>query len=279
MVDMHIHTNYSDGEDDCLTLINKLKEKQITIFSVTDHDTIDGNIEISATNLNGLKFITGVEVSSIFKGIKCHLLGYDFDINHPAIKELMKTAKENRQKKIDVVLEYLDKTFNITFTESEVSYLRQLPNCGRPHFAKILVSKGYGKTIKEIFDTYLNNFSSPDLKIQVDEVIKSIKQAGGLVSLAHPIEIIHENKINEKELKIFIEELKDLGLDAIECYHSSHNDYLIKQYLEIAETLGLAISGGSDYHGSAKPDVRLGEPKLTLNQLTIFKLFRGTKYD
>ncbi|MCL2522652.1 MAG: PHP domain-containing protein [Erysipelotrichales bacterium] len=277
MVDLHLHTNFSDGEDNCLILIDKLKAMHITAFSITDHDTIEGNKEINKFDLQGLSFISGVEVSSIFKGIQCHLLGYDFDIVHPEIEKLMKKAKDNRQKKIDSVLDYLNNAFQITFTEKEIAGLRALPNCGRPHFAKVMINKGYGQTITEIFDKYLNKFKSPDLKIQAVEVIKAIKEAGGIVSLAHPLEVIRENKITAKELDNLIKELKNIGLEALECYHSVHDEEHTNYYLELAENLGLAVSGGSDYHGDAKPNVKLGKLNITSDQLSIFKLFRGVK--
>lgn len=259
-VDLHIHSVFSDGTDDLGQLLAKIREAGITIFSITDHDNIDSCKQMRNHDLSGLTYINGVELSCIYKGTDMHLLAYNFDANSEPIIQLIKQAKVNRLAKIEVILTYLHSVHNITIVEADVNKLYEANgSVGKPHVANILLDMGLGEDIHTIMHKYLVDCKASELKLDLDVAIAAIKKSGGMSVLAHPIEIMQDLKCSFKEINCVINDVKALGLDGIEAFHSKHCANDIKEFCAIADSNKLLITCGSDYHGLNKPDKFLGE--------------------
>lgn len=261
IIDMHCHSNYSDGELSPNKLINLAIKNNIGTLSITDHDTIDGikNIDNSFFE-SSIKIINGIELSAKTDKGKMHILGYDFDISNKELNDKLLEFKTININYVLSILEELKKDYNIFFTYDEIKELvNSNHNLGRPDVAKLMIKNGYVKTVQEAFDKYLIEIHSKlgerRKGIDYKECINLILNSGGIPVLAHPKTL----ELSDKDLLILLKEMINFGLKGIEVYHSSHTPEEIKYYLEIANKYNLLISGGSDYHGKiVKPDVELG---------------------
>lgn len=272
--DMHIHTTASDGEYSPLDIYRKIKEtNQITTFAITDHNTVSGAIELQnyldENPDNQVIYIPGIEMSASVQNPKykadknqLHILGYGFDLHHPRIKQLVHKRKQITQLNIQRQLEVLQTLGDFHFSKEEIEEMFKKNSLNRVDIARLLLKHGYVKSTKEAFQTYLSTTKERVRgtlpKIYEEEVVESIKEAGGYVSLAHPTQL----RLDLERLKEYIMYLQDLGLDAIEVYHSQQKRKYSNELYQIAKELGLYISGGSDYHGpKVKPNVHLGLDK------------------
>ena len=256
MIDLHIHTKLSDGTDSVEELLEKIKEKNIKIFSFTDHDNIEACkiIQSKYKNFlidNNIKFINGIEFSTDFKGKSRHILAYNFDIKNEIINKLIKEGKERRNSRTNKRLELLKKDFNINFSKEELDNLKSYNNLGKPQIANILIQKGYASSIEEAISKYLYHKFPAD-KLSAEYVIKNIKLAGGISVLAHGLGGEGEKNINPQEFAEDVKTLKSFGLKGLECYYSKYS-YNEREIIK-AEAIkyNLLLSGGSDYHGKNK---------------------------
>lgn len=260
MVDLHTHSNKSDGELSPSKLMQTAYENGVRIISLTDHDTVAGNEEAGnkCRELN-IKFITGIEISTDeFKDL--HILGYGIDIENPELLEKCQKFAKSRIERIDRILELLEK-HKVFITKDDVLKYSKEGTVAKPHFAKAMMDKGYVSTTKQAFNEYL---ATPEFnavkryKPSFTETIELIHHAGGLAVMAHPYQL----KKSESETDALISELKNAGLDGIECYYSRHTPEMMTYYSGLAEKYNLYISIGSDYHGAAvKPDINPGTGK------------------
>lgn len=266
LIDLHTHSCYSDGELKPIQLVNLAIEKGISTLSITDHDTLLGNQEIFSDykkNLAYINLIPGIELSAKTDKDKMHILGYGINIYDEALNKKM---NELRNKSINYFLSLIEQMkteFNIFFTYEEIKdIINDNHNYGRPDIAKLCIKNGYAKTIGEAFDKYLNDVGlkirNKNKGLYYDECIDLILKSGGIPVLAHPKRL----KKNEQELFTLISDMKRLGLQGIEVYHSTHSESDTKQYIDIANKLDLLISGGTDYHGpNVKADIEIGTGK------------------
>jgi predicted metal-dependent phosphoesterase TrpH len=267
MVDMHIHTKYSDGDYTIPEIINKLKEKNIKLFSITDHDNINSCYEMENIKLENMTYIPGIEFSSKLNNIKCHILGYNIDYKNPIIQKECNKIKLRRINKIVKLVRHLTEN-GIEITEEEFNnILYKNGTFGKIDICRILMKKGYGKK-EEIYDKYLE-IPLPNHRSNASEIIKTIKQANGISVLAHPKEIEEEYRINIDDI---IRKYIELGIDGIEIYNSIHTLKDVKRYIEIAKKYNLITTGGSDFHGSSHPERILGttttkQKILKINQI------------
>lgn len=288
-IDMHMHTTASDGDDRPLDLLEKLKKQSFGYFAFTDHDTIDSikimeqGITEGTIDLEGLTFIRGCEFSATInkrftrKGSQLHILAYDFDIDNPKIKELIIKECENRKYNFKLILNYIQTKWNIKLNHEEIETLLSIPNVTRPHLSHVLIKHNYVEKVQEAFDKYLTEayVETYDLRKTISdiEVIKTIHESNGLVSMAHPF----RTKLNSKELSEYYQFLIDNGArpDALEIYYSSHNQEDRINLKEIADKYKFLISGGSDYHGMvAHPEINLGKGIINnteIDDLTLLK--------
>lgn len=264
IIDMHSHTNRSDGEKSPMGLIRYAIERKIGILGITDHDTIEGIKEVDRTNPiivdSGIQIVDGIELSAKITKGRMHILGYDIDKENRDLNTKTKQLKDISVNTVLSLIEILKKDYNIVFGYDDIKELINANhNLGRPDLAKLCIKYGHATTVDEAFKRYLNDANDKLGKnkkgIPREECLSLISNSGGIPVLAHPKTL----KLSEKELLILIKDMMNYGLQGIEVYHSTHTPEEIKLYLDIANKYDLLISGGSDYHGPlTKPDIDLG---------------------
>lgn len=286
IIDLHTHTNYSDGDLSPTELIRLAIEKRIGILGITDHDTLDGIKKIDRSNSlivdSGIQIIDGIELSAKVSKGRMHILGYDIDINDTNLNKKMGELKDNSINSILSIMEQIKRDYGIFFRYDDIKGLvNSKHNLGRPDLAKLCVKYGYASSIQDAFDKYLieahNKTRSTSKGLLYEECIELILKSKGIPVLAHPKSL----ELSEKEFLIFLKEMINFGLKGIEVYHSSHTEEEMKFYLEIANKYNLLISGGSDYHGSTvKPDIDLGTGKnhnIKIKSLSLIEEIKNRK--
>jgi predicted metal-dependent phosphoesterase TrpH len=258
MIDLHSHTDRSDGTFTPEELVNEALRIGLTALAITDHDTFAG-YDAAAPFAEGksLELICGIEVSTRYQGATVHLLGY-FPVTPPSedLRHWLNFLLENRRdRNIRLIKKLQSLGLDITLEEVEKQG-RTLT--ARPHFARVLVEKGYATDIQQAFDLYLDESAKGFVQRQevpIEEAIERIITSGGVPSLAHPIRVM---KNNWDKVAAAVEDLAGYGLRAIEVYHSDHSPENVAYYKSLADRFGLAVTGGSDFHGLNKPQISLG---------------------
>lgn len=272
-IDLHTHTCFSDGELTPDELIKLAIKNNVGTLAITDHDTIDGLNNITYI-YNDIHVIPGIELSAKIDKGTMHILGLNIDKNNKDLNKKLIELKDNSINSVLSVIEQMKKDYNIVFTYEELKELVNANhNLGRPDIARLLIKKGYVKTVQEAFDKYLIEAHSKVKGIRkgisYSECIDLILKSNGIPVLAHPKTL----QLNDKELLYLLKDMINSGLMGIEVFHSSHSKEEMNKYLKIANELNLFISGGSDYHGiNTKPDIELGYGKnnnLKIKQLSI----------
>lgn len=261
-IDMHTHSIYSDGQLEVDELIKLAIKNNVGILSITDHDTLLGNKNISEYygKSNDIMIINGIELSAKVDKGRMHILGYDYDINNYELNNKMNELKVNSIYAIMACINQLRIDYNIVFSEKEIKeIINRKGNIGRPLVARLLVKYGYADSVEDAFQKYLNPAYNKTRKtnkgINYEECIRLIKGANGISVLAHPNQLL----LNDIELENTLKKLISRGLDGIEVYHSGHSKEEVEKYLYLADKYNLLISGGSDFHGiDVKPDIELG---------------------
>ncbi len=259
MIDLHIHSTYSDGSDSVEAIFKKAKHISLTAISITDHDTMEHFNECDVVSKKySIEWIPGVEVSTIYDGREIHILGYWVDSNNLKLKIELKELLESRTlRNIEMTKKLTELGYPITMEELKERW--KAPNLGRPHMAKTLIEKGYFKEIRDVFDALLKQgkpaYVGKKKEISPFEAIEWIKNAGGVSSLAHPMDYYKEDR---KTLQNFILSLKEAGLSGVETYYSTYNLSQVDFLKRVSTQLELAPTGGSDYHGIYKPKINIG---------------------
>jgi hypothetical protein len=265
MVDLHSHTDKSDGSLSPGALIDLAVRKGLRTLAITDHDTVEGYDEAKpAAEAAGLELICGVELGTRFHGCSIHVLGYF--LNEAPGQEFrahlacLQTSRRERNGRLAARLR--DLGLDIRREDAECIGRSQT---GRPHFARLLVEKGYVASVQEAFDLYLDE-SAPGYVERRDpsleNVIRWIHEAGGLASWAHPVRMVRQSGLSVGGL---FTEMADLGMDAIEAFHSDHSPQDQAEYVAAAAKAGLEVTGGSDFHGDPKPHIKLGQVTLPVH--------------
>lgn len=258
MIDMHTHSTCSDGTFTPTNLIKEAVACGITHLSLTDHDNFDGIHEARlAAAEAGVAFIGGLEISAEFQPGTMHILGYGFDEDSGSLREKIEFVKQARKNRNPIIVKKLnDLGFDITFEEIAAEATGDI--VGRPHFAKVMVKKGYVKDTKEAFNKYLAKGMPAymdKVRLGPEESIACILQAGGIPVLAHPYQL----GVPESEMEGVIGRLAAAGLRGLECYYRDHVDGQTSFLLGLARRFNLLVTGGSDFHGSNRPKVHLGK--------------------
>lgn len=287
MKDLHIHSVYSDGELNINQIIEKVKRNNVDFFSITDHDTIIGSKEVVLNNLhhkNNLKFVTGIELSAKIDKGKCHILGYNYDINNEFLNNSIKELNDMSKYNICLIINYLKKNFNINISDSELNEIfNKSGSFNNVQISKLLVKLGYVKTMDEAFKFYIEEAKEKTRNEKHEfspyDCISIIKKAGGIPVLAHNYQL----KKNYIELRKYLIDLKIHGLMGLECYHSGFKNAEMKNNVALANSLGLLTTGGSDYHGvNVKSSIDIGTGKnynLNIEYISIEKyLSKCLKY-
>jgi len=257
-IDLHLHTTASDGVMTPSEIVNYAKNKGLQAIAITDHDTIEGLKEgISEGERIGLEVIPGIEISAEHSPGSMHLLGFLIDVNHPILKERLEYLQRARAERNPRMAEKLNKLgINITF--DEVLKVSGGGQVGRPHFAQVLIEKGYVRSFQEAFDRFLKKGAPAyveKMRFSAEESIHFINEANGVAVLAHPNTL----QLNGySELENLILRLVKKGLRGIEAYYPEHSALEVAQYMTLAERHGLLVTGGTDYHGIEKNGLDIG---------------------
>ncbi|MCR4923517.1 MAG: PHP domain-containing protein [Lachnospiraceae bacterium] len=252
MVDLHMHSTASDGTDNIEKLLKKVRESGISVFSVTDHDTIEGSLEMEKIVPKDMTFIRGVEFSCKSDAGKFHLLAYNYDPSNKDILQLLDKAREKRRRKLETRLDFLENEFGIKLSEEESARLRSMNSVGKPHLGNLLVSKGLAPDKGTAIKKYIDPCSTGSTRLNGIKVIKTVLLAGGIPVLAHPFGGTNEKEVSMEDFEKQLSILTEAGLQGLECYYSKYNEEQIKILVKRAEDMDLCISGGSDYHGKNK---------------------------
>jgi predicted metal-dependent phosphoesterase TrpH len=254
LIDLHSHTNESDGTFSPAQLIEEAVRSGVDVLAITDHDTFKGHDQaLDAACDAGVDLICGIELSTKLHGRSVHLLGYflTHDRLAPFRSWVLELQTARRERNIRLADRLRELGFDITIEEAEA---KGRGMTGRPHFAQVMVEKGYVSDLRQAFDEYLDESAKGYVfrqEPQFAESVEKIRGAGGIASLAHPI------RVNE-DVSAIMPELCESGLNALEAYHSDHGVAETNLYLGLAEKYGLLVTGGSDFHGAVKPGVQLG---------------------
>lgn len=260
MIDLHVHSTASDGTCSPSELVTLAKESGLEAFALTDHDSIDGIKEaLVAGEKIGLEVIPGVELSCNYNEEEIHIVGLYIDYEDPEFVEHLKNFQDLRDNRNIKMAERLcEEGFDITADALHEMFPDAVIT--RAHVAKYLVATGQVKELSIVFDKYIGNGCKCFVdrpKVHPADAIKMIHLIGGVAILAHPCLC----KMDRKEVYAMIEELSLAGLDGIEAIYSCNMGSDEKDFTELAQIHGLFISGGSDFHGSNKPYIKLGVGK------------------
>ncbi len=256
--DFHTHTDVSDGSLSPSALVRKAKREGLRLIAITDHDNIDGIPEAVETGRKiGIDVIPGVEISIDFKATM-HMCGYFIDITDTQLRKALKFVQDARRDRNPQIIDKLNK-LGMDVRIEDVKKHAGRDQIGRPHFAKALIEKGYVTTKEEAFEKYLAKGRPAYVdkkRLDREKAVKTILDAGGTAVLAHPKQLRLDTA---KEYRKLFMEMKELGVSGIEAYSSCHTEDENKMFREIADELGMLVTGGSDFHGDTKQDVELGE--------------------
>ncbi len=247
-VDLHVHTNFSDGTFSPKEAVDFAKEAGLSAISITDHDTVDGiPFAIEEGKKKDLEIIPGVELSCEVENqqrSEMHILGYYIDWKDNKFKEFLKIFRKARHERAEKILNKLEGV-GISIKKEVLERISGEGTIGRLHFAKAIVESGFAKSIQEVFQKYLSVDKPayvPKYKLSPEDGIKMIKDAGGIAVLAHPYYMHYSNR----EL---IKDLITAGLEGIEVWHSRHSPSAVRTFKQIVNDLHLVSTGGSDCHG------------------------------
>jgi 3',5'-nucleoside bisphosphate phosphatase len=278
VIDLHSHTDESDGTFTPRELVDLAMELKLEALAISDHDTFLGYDQaLPLAQSRGLDLVCGIELSTRVPGSKVrtvHLLGYFLHDPPPAdfrewLDELIAGRRDRNRRLVASLAEQ-----GVQIDLEEVEKLGRTLT-GRPHFARVLIEKGYVKTYDEAFRQYLGETAPTYVERFapfVEAAIQRVIDAGGLPVLAHPIRLGFQDANAEEK---FIGDLRAAGLAGIEVHHSDHRPPDVARYAALAAKLHLAVSGGSDFHGAVKPNISLGSgyhgnlniPKSVLDHL------------
>lgn len=257
--DLHMHTRASDGTLTPKELIKEIKDNKIEFFSVTDHDSLGSVDEIrKLARENDVKFIPGVEVSSLLNGEHVHILAYNFDEDNVDLNYLIRNNDRLLSQKDDDSIKILiDDGFNLDFNE----YLNYEHNPSRGGWKTLnfLIDKGICSDVDEFFNNVFvghRELKYPEFP-HPKKVIEIIKNAGGIPVLAHP-----RYKKTEANLEKKLDMFKEWGIEGVECSHPHHDEETIKYLKKYCKENDLIITGGSDYHGGLISKRALGKPEF-----------------
>ncbi len=250
--DFHMHSSFSDGSDTPAELIENVKRAGIDIFSLTDHDTYDGCAEVKKRLRPGDPvFLGGIELSCEDDLGKYHVLGYCYDVKKESIRNAVQITHEARRRKAKNRILYLEDVCHFYLTEEEKEEILHHENPGKPHFAALMVEKGFVKDKKEAFEI-LGGYHEKERRLTPAEAIDAVLSADGIPVLAHGILADGSKNLTEAEIRQRIERLKPYGLMGLECYYSTFTEEQKEIMLRLADEYHLLVTAGSDYHGKNK---------------------------
>lgn len=255
-IDLHTHSSCSDGSLSPAQLVREAARAGLAAIALTDHDTMAGVKEAKiAGEAAGVEVIPGIEISVDLDGRDIHILGYGADPDNPELRAVLAELQARRENRNRAILDHLDR-LGVGLNRDELA-ASTTGLIGRPHIARQLVHHRHANSIDHAFRRFLGENGRAYVtagKYPADEIIRVIRAAGGMAVFAHPTSLDH----NLKGVPAIVEKLARLGLGGIEVYYPGHNRKICQALLDLAECRQLAVTGGSDYHGTLKPEIKLG---------------------
>lgn len=256
-IDLHVHSNASDGSLTPTEVADEAMRMGLSSIALTDHDTVDGIAEIMEyTEDKPLEVVPGIELSCYYKNREIHILGFYMDYKNPNLErelQILKDAREGRNRKM-VELMQAD---GLPVTMEKLLHGNPDSVITRAHFARVLVEEGVCKTKDQAFKKYIGigcKYYLPKPQVTCETAMHILTTYGKSSFLAHPL-LYH---LGYSQIDELLDYLMSLGLKGVEAYHSSNNGYECQRLRSIATAHGLAISGGSDFHGIVKPNIKIG---------------------
>lgn len=256
--DLHLHSNYSDGSDSPKELVEQVKTHELSAFALTDHDTIAGCIEIKKYLPKDIKFIAGTELTCLADTVKCHILGYNCNLENETLNQLILKGKQLRRQKLDKRIQYLSDIWNVNLTQDELDWLYSRNSVVKIHIGNILVNRGLADNNIDAMKKYLDGCQTGNTRFDGAEGIQAIEASEGIPVWAHPLGGEGEKHLSPDEFYKKFDIMKSFGIKGLECYYSRYNLDEIKFLVDFASKNNMLISGGSDYHGRNKT-VKFGQ--------------------
>ena len=257
MIDLHCHSTFSDGSLTPEQLIEEAAKIGLLALALTDHDTTAGLPRfLAAATGTSVRAVPGVELSVDCSHGVMHMLGYWMDVDNPELVRQMEWIRNGRDMRNRAMLEKLN-ALGFAMSWEDVQSFAGEDVVGRPHFAQVMLQKGYAKDKNEAFDKWLGDgkpgyADRPRLTAEV--AVALVRQAGGVAVLAHPFTL----RVGKEAMAKLFGDLAAAGLAGVECYYSEHSADLTKEYLAMAQQANLVPTGGSDFHGEVSPGIHLG---------------------
>ncbi len=259
MIDLHLHTTISDGRLTPPELVDRVSAAGVRVMSVTDHDTTLATAQVRPlAAAAGIEAVSGIEITAVERSRDVHLLGYFVREDDPSLAAFLSQQRDRRLARVEAIAERLASlgmpiAFEPIVAEARLTSGRSV---GRPQIARAMMRAGYVATMNEAFEKWLGHGGGAFVAREgptCEAVIEAIHNAGGVASLAHP---------GKTDIDGRIAELHDAGLDALEAHHSDHDTTLVAHYLSMARSLGMLVSGGSDFHGDPQQNRAPGSRSL-----------------
>jgi 3',5'-nucleoside bisphosphate phosphatase len=259
LIDLHTHTTESDGQYAPGDLVAQAAAAGVSVLAVTDHDTVGGcDRAAAACAAVGISFVTGIEITAMRDGRDIHMLGYFIDVTAPALRAFLAEQRLRRLERIRLMVAKLVSLGIALDADAILQPAIEDPRkaAGRPWIARALVAGGHAATPDEAFERWLERGKPAFVARQgasPADVISHIHAAGGIASLAHPALMGRDEWIGNFAVE---------GLDAVEAYHSEHDNAATARYVSLAAASGLLVTGGSDFHGEGHGPDRPGAVSL-----------------
>jgi 3',5'-nucleoside bisphosphate phosphatase len=254
LVDLHAHTSSSDGGDDPRALVEAAAAAGVEVLAVTDHDTVAAVAEAREAGLRlGVEVLAGCELTAQVGGRVVHVLLYGEGLLAPDLGEAVEATRRGRHARNLAIGERLRELTGVGYQEAAA--VAGDSALSRAHFARALVARRVVADVAEAFDRYLSSGRPayvPAPSVSVTDAVALAGKAGGVAVLAHP------GRLGAGERDRVLAEALAAGVDGVEVWHSQHDAELRRSLTVLVERRGLLATGGSDYHGRHKPDVRVG---------------------
>ncbi|MGD9849652.1 MAG: PHP domain-containing protein [Nitrospirales bacterium] len=262
-IDLHTHTTWSDGSYSPTELVKWAHQHDIQTLAITDHDTTEGIDEALAISQTlRMDLIPGIEISTRFREREIHVLGYFINYQDASFQTRIRNLQSTRLQRIQEILHKL--TLNgITLYLEDVQRLAGSGSIGRPHIAQLLIQQAYVSTFREAFERYLGVRGKAYVPRDVPEasdIFSWIREAGGLAILAHPF----WEGFRQEDVDPACRTLAENGLQGLEVFYGTFSAKQISFNLHLAKRFNLLVSGGSDFHGTFKPEIAIGKGKGSL---------------
>jgi len=267
IIDLHIHSNCSDGKLTVEEIVKEAKIRNIGLLSITDHDSIGCQEKAMVlAKKNGIRYVSGVELNVTFshpkyqngKSVSLDFLGYQFDVKNKELKDKLQQIAEYREERAAKILDNINVEFGKEgigkLTKNDFKEIQDSVDgvLGRPHIADYLVRKGVVRTRQEAFDKYLVKCDVSKYSLYIEEASRLVRNAGGKLVFAHPNDphgtsLVTLTKSLHEQTEI-IEESIFRYIDGVECWHSRNGAQTTNHYIKFAKKHGLIMTGGSDCH-------------------------------